>query len=776
MDLSKTTLQDIDNRKSEELLSENQDLDKFFINNSSCNPISHESIKEPRGTYDLGNDFKPESYYDQKESCNETQVAINLKYKQLEHSEMQNRYTTPVTDIDVSSTMNDLSNLETNNVNNVKYGFPNITNNEFKLEASKSLNSNISDMKTVDEQLNNNKLTNTDVHKINKNVETQKGTQQELKKDKVVGDGETIEKIAEMISISNKNTNENNLKSIKKLQILMSRNCMEKHWNKCAEKSTSNYHIEKDNNPIKLSEDVTDIGKNQSLTNLINKKMECVTDLQNTSDLQNDMEISENNEQSEENCLAKSRFEEIEDKLEEMFAGIEDEQLLNTTADDTHMSRKNIQDSAEKCIKDNCHDNVNTGKEVLVDNTFIYETFTQNKTKDQTDSKIPKSLLYLKTMPPRRRLSIAMNSDLLKLSMTATDEINKDKAINNNFIRKNDMASNLIESQTHKEVKNLRKHVGKNKNNQKNGSKYKKEITYLKSNNKKKPEVSNKAKQSRQKIKQRRMQRLLSSENDNVTEERTLQTKDIDSKHRSPFILVKNNGSIAVVNTVTADDSSEKWTRSKKNCNYVYERKTVKGCHSSTLSNRYDADTADSSWICVFCKIGPHKKGLGDLFGPYIISSDCDEYRCYKNSTEELNNQQHINFSKNSITYNNEMLIPNDRHIYGFNQEDTTSSSKLGMSQISDNCFEIWIHEECAIWSPNIFVVGSRLAGLEDATWSSMRYQCAYCLKQGALLCCLQRDCKITSHIPCAREFNWILDESRFWTYCSKHVINKFNN
>ncbi|KAI8120527.1 hypothetical protein CVS40_8206 [Lucilia cuprina] len=611
------------------------------------------------------------------------------------------------------------------------------------------------------------KLTNNDVtapsHIINNNVETQKRTQQEHKKDKIIGDVETIEKIAEMNEISNKNTNESNLKSKKKLQILMSRNCMEKHWNKCADKSTS---IEKDNSPIKLSEDVTDIKKKQSLTNL-NQKIECEPELQSISDIQNDIEMIDNNEQSDGNCLAKSRFEEIEDKLEEMFAGIDDEQLLTTTADDIHMPKKNVQDAVDKCIKDNCRDNVKIGNEAFVDNSFKYEPLMSKTTiyptkgakksstslpnsennkhdisllSDQKDLKIPKSLLYLKTMPPRRRLSIAMNSDLLKLSVTTTDEKNKEKSTNNDFITKNDMASNLFESQTHKEVKNLRKYVGKNKNNQKNTSKYKKEIAYIKSNNKKKTEVSNKAKQSRQKIKQRRMQRLLSSENDNVIEERTLQTKDIDTKHRSPFILVKNNGSITVVNTVTADDSSEKWTRSKKNCNYVYERKTVKGCHSSTLSNRYDADTADSSWICVFCKIGPHKKGLGDLFGPYIISSDCDEYRCNKKLTEELNKQQHINFSKKSVTYNNEMLLPNDRHIYGFNQEHTASSSMLGMSQISDNCYEIWIHEECAIWSPNIFVVGSRLAGLEDATWSSMRHECAYCLKQGALLCCLQRD------------------------------------
>lgn len=47
------------------------------------------------------------------------------------------------------------------------------------------------------------------------------------------------------------------------------------------------------------------------------------------------------------------------------------------------------------------------------------------------------------------------------------------------------------------------------------------------------------------------------------------------------------------------------------------------GLYSSTLSSRYDAQTADTTWICVFCKRGPHCEGglggqpAGDLFGPY---------------------------------------------------------------------------------------------------------------------------------------------------------------
>lgn len=99
-----------------------------------------------------------------------------------------------------------------------------------------------------------------------------------------------------------------------------------------------------------------------------------------------------------------------------------------------------------------------------------------------------------------------------------------------------------------------------------------------------------------------------------------------DLRFKSPFIQIKPDGSISIKNTHNAEDVNEKQTK-KKHTKAPHERKNLRGMHSSTLSNRYDADTTDSSWICVFCKCGPHKLGLGDLFGPYLVSIDCEEYR-----------------------------------------------------------------------------------------------------------------------------------------------------
>lgn len=43
---------------------------------------------------------------------------------------------------------------------------------------------------------------------------------------------------------------------------------------------------------------------------------------------------------------------------------------------------------------------------------------------------------------------------------------------------------------------------------------------------------------------------------------------------------------------------------------YFRHKVRSKGLHCSTLSNKYDAERKDASWICAFCKRGPHASEL----------------------------------------------------------------------------------------------------------------------------------------------------------------------
>lgn len=98
------------------------------------------------------------------------------------------------------------------------------------------------------------------------------------------------------------------------------------------------------------------------------------------------------------------------------------------------------------------------------------------------------------------------------------------------------------------------------------------------------------------------------------------------------------------------------------------------------------------------------------------------------------------------------------------------NESFLGMSKVSENTYEVWLHEDCAVWAPDVFLVGARVMGLDAAVWNSTRYNCVICAKTGAIVCCLQRDCNESAHVPCARETQWSLNENNFKIYCQQHV------
>lgn len=101
------------------------------------------------------------------------------------------------------------------------------------------------------------------------------------------------------------------------------------------------------------------------------------------------------------------------------------------------------------------------------------------------------------------------------------------------------------------------------------------------------------------------------------------------SKFRGPYVHVEKDGTLEVINAPLNEEIAEKQSKFKKN--YISQRPAdrnrIRGLHVSTLSNKYDAVTTDISWMCVFCKLGPHKYGLGDLFGPFILSTESEDFQ-----------------------------------------------------------------------------------------------------------------------------------------------------
>ncbi|EDW01449.1 uncharacterized protein CG5098 [Drosophila grimshawi] len=289
-----------------------------------------------------------------------------------------------------------------------------------------------------------------------------------------------------------------------------------------------------------------------------------------------------------------------------------------------------------------------------------------------------------------------------------------------------------------------------------------------------------------------------------------------DLRFKSPFILIKPDGTISIKNTHSAEDVNEKQTK-KKQTKAPHERKNLRGMHSSTLSNRYDADTTDSSWICVFCKCGPHKLGLGDLFGPYLVSIDCEEYRTAvqvpagsndidglfvsKRKRADMVKLQERNLPVVPATLANIMQAPkitmhkrkrkqthdsvyscsddpNESQCSSQDPLDCSHETKFvetfrGMSKTSEHGYEIWMHEDCAVWANDIQLIGAHVNGLDAAVWDSTRYQCVHCAQSGANVCCFQRACKAAAHVPCARVASWSLSEQDRKVYCQLHAPQK---
>lgn len=258
------------------------------------------------------------------------------------------------------------------------------------------------------------------------------------------------------------------------------------------------------------------------------------------------------------------------------------------------------------------------------------------------------------------------------------------------------------------------------------------------------------------------------------------------SKSRGPFIQIKGPRdsplSVNVINTSTNDDDPDK--RSHKNKKFhddsEYRHKVrSKGLHCSTLSIQYDAQTKDTSWICAFCKRGPHATELsgpsssnpalapGDLFGPYIITKNSPEFERRLDDPFD----KHFKSKKIARTLDSnsvKVIAKKAKRKLSLVDEDVS----LGITDAQNGTFEVWAHEECIVWSSGIYLIGPKIIGLEEAVWTSCNVSCVRCHLKGANICCLKRGCLNVVHVCCAKMNNWQFDTDNYKTFCHEHRVS----
>lgn len=269
------------------------------------------------------------------------------------------------------------------------------------------------------------------------------------------------------------------------------------------------------------------------------------------------------------------------------------------------------------------------------------------------------------------------------------------------------------------------------------------------------------------------------------------------SKSRGPFIHIRGPRdsplSVSVVNApLTDEDLEKKLHKSKKfHDDSEYRHKVrSRGLHCSTLSNKYDAQTRDDTWICAFCKRGPHTTELkgtimslntlesttpsGDLFGPYAITNQSPEFERRFDDPYDL--QFKSKKVKRSIEANLKVTGKKSKRKHSESYDsrlslDSTDSTDiyLGITDMGNQSYEVWAHENCIVWSQGVYLIGPKIVGLEEAIWTSCNVPCNRCHVKGANICCLKRGCPNVMHFSCAQMSNWQLEEDAFKVYCVEH-------
>lgn len=284
---------------------------------------------------------------------------------------------------------------------------------------------------------------------------------------------------------------------------------------------------------------------------------------------------------------------------------------LNTTADAN--ADKILSDSDDKQVSSNNNNNNNNNSNNGNQSASISSSETNNERRQPTDDDGNEQSNANSTNDDKCNESQDNINEKITTTTITTNETNKE-------CRTTSAPSSSSESNSSNQ--NIRKKPIVN--NKRSNSLRNKTKTNNKSNGK-----LNKRNAGKKNRKTFKLIEKIEKSDIKKTKSKDESSNDALAKFRGPYVRIEQNGTQCVINTPLTEEIAEKQNKFKKNfvSQSASERNKIRGLHVSTLSNKYDADTRDVSWMCVFCKLGPHKYGLGDLFGPFILSTDSEEHQ-----------------------------------------------------------------------------------------------------------------------------------------------------
>ncbi|KAH0450052.1 hypothetical protein IEQ34_020744 [Dendrobium chrysotoxum] len=82
----------------------------------------------------------------------------------------------------------------------------------------------------------------------------------------------------------------------------------------------------------------------------------------------------------------------------------------------------------------------------------------------------------------------------------------------------------------------------------------------------------------------------------------------------------------------------------------------------------------------------------------------------------------------------------------------------------------VWVHQHCAVWSPEVYFAGlGCLKNVRAALCRGRALKCSRCGRPGATIGCRVDRCPKTYHLPCSRVEGCIFDHRKFLIACSDH-------
>ncbi|CAK9182973.1 unnamed protein product [Ilex paraguariensis] len=106
----------------------------------------------------------------------------------------------------------------------------------------------------------------------------------------------------------------------------------------------------------------------------------------------------------------------------------------------------------------------------------------------------------------------------------------------------------------------------------------------------------------------------------------------------------------------------------------------------------------------------------------------------------------------------------------GFGDEPGWLGRLLGPVNDRFGIAGIWVHQHCAVWSPEVYFAGlGCLKNVRAALCRGRVLKCTRCGRPGATIGCRVDRCPKTYHLPCARANGCIFDHRKFLIACTDH-------